>query len=274
MPTLVDKATNNEGGVSDRRMPPRSHTSTESSTEDDTPDDDLVPSPGHRALMSTLKHTDYAFERILSSGSYSNVWRATDSKTQQRVAVKCITTLPEYRQSVEAADSVSGCDDVEHDGPGVLTEAQALKQLHCHDNIVQLLATPSIKGVCETLVFEFAPGGDLYSALEAVRFDIEMHSQNFLIQVADALEFIHMEGIVHNDLKLENILVFGETAKISDFGLAGRGGDIRIGPALGTQAYAPPELLAVPAGEKYKLDYSGDVFSFGIMIHVVMFGKA
>lgn len=249
--------------LSPRQKPPMQRSATLTD-----PDDEAAielgenEEPGH----AMPAHPDYVFDQVLACESYSTVWKAVESESRREVAVKAISVVPPFRASA----SINSHDFLTKDE--ILSEADILTQLR-HDNIVKLLAAPVIKGCTEALVFEFASDGDLFSALQSPTFNVELHSQNFMIQLADALEYIHIEGIVHSDLKLENVLVFGDKVKICDFGLAGRSGEVRVGPALGTLAYQAPELIEVPKGSCYTLDFPADVYAFGIMLHVVIFGK-
>ena len=94
-----------------------------------------------------------------------------------------------------------------------------------------------------------------------------------MVDLANAVEFIHVEGFVHYDIKLENVLVLADlsSVKLCDFGLSGRAGEVRIGPAEGTPAYMPPELIAVGEGEMFVLNPRADVFALGVLFHAIVF---
>ena len=82
----------------------------------------------------------------------------------------------------------------------------------------------------------------------------------FLADLRDALYVIHSRGIVHRDIKLDNVLIFGERAKLGDFGFATfiEPGEI-LTEIRGTPGYVAPEILS---REPY--DQKVDVFSFGV----------
>jgi serine/threonine protein kinase len=99
------------------------------------------------------------------------------------------------------------------------------------------------------LVLEMLEGGDLYDYLMTFGFDIpENRARNLSAKLGSAMVFIHSYGIIHRDIKLENIMMSSKTDKAEpkfvDFGLAMMAGPGQKGnELLGTIAYAPPELL-------------------------------
>ena len=114
---------------------------------------------------------------------------------------------------------------------------------------------------------EYAPGVltfpladcDLLSLLQAGPM-APAAAWRFLADLRDALVVIHARGIVHRDVKLENVFVFGERAKLGDFGYATfiEPGEI-LTETRGTPGYVAPEILS---REPY--DHKVDVFSFGV----------
>ncbi|CAK8985151.1 Calcium-dependent protein kinase 7 (Calmodulin-domain protein kinase CDPK isoform 7) [Durusdinium trenchii] len=148
-------------------------------------------------------------------------------------------------------------------------EVEILKRLPPHPNIVQLIDTFE-EGDWFLLVLELVGGGDLYTVLttrEPPRLQ-EREASFVLSQLAEGLSFLHSQGIIHRDMKLENVLVANErrerplvfyTVKITDFGLSKarfRAANARA-PALraigagfsearstvGTRPYTAPEVL-------------------------------
>ncbi|XP_022806599.1 U-box domain-containing protein 35-like [Stylophora pistillata] len=87
-------------------------------------------------------------------------------------------------------------------------------------------------------------------------------------QISDALEYIHRQGIVHRDLKLENILLSLENvAKVADVGVSKEAKAI-MGTMAGTPTYLAPEVM-----KSCMYDYKADVYSFGIMLWEMWYGK-
>lgn len=90
-------------------------------------------------------------------------------------------------------------------------------------------------------------------------------------QVVEGLQYVHASGFVHGDLKPENVLLTGRHAKLCDFGLAGRAGQLRVGPAAGTTMYMSPELVAVRRGVEYRVSIADDIWSLAILLYTVIF---
>lgn len=76
---------------------------------------------------------------------------------------------------------------------------------------------------------------------------------------------------MHNDLKLENMLVAGDQIKLCDFGLAGRIGQRRRGVPHGTTPYMAPELIAAKEDDLTVLSPALDVWSFAIALYIITF---
>ncbi|MBI4211343.1 MAG: serine/threonine protein kinase, partial [Deltaproteobacteria bacterium] len=112
---------------------------------------------------------------------------------------------------------------------------------------------------------EYIDGSDLCSYLRG-RSLLEMIG--LFLQVLDALDFIHRHGLVHLDIKSENILVNkkGE-AKLLDFGIAMRPEDVDA--LIGSIPYLAPEVVF---GWKEKLDARADLFSFGVLMYRCLTG--
>ena len=121
------------------------------------------------------------------------------------------------------------------------------------------------------LILELLNGGDLFDYLEKRNFHIsEERARELFKQIANAVAYIHQFGIVHRDLKIENIIMSDNSEqsvpKLADFGM------VKIlGPAektqerLGTVAYAAPEVL-----RKKPYTKKVDVWSLGIILYMLL----
>jgi serine/threonine-protein kinase len=153
-------------------------------------------------------------------------------------------------------------------------EAQAVAAL-VHANIVQIHGVDCIDGV-HFLVQEYVPGQNLQQLL-AKRGTLSVAIVvNLMRQVAAALQKASDRGIVHRDVKPENILLSatGE-AKVADFGLAqiadprnGTGvGITQVGITMGTPLYMSPEQV-----EGHEIDHRSDLYSFGVTCYQMLVG--
>lgn len=142
-------------------------------------------------------------------------------------------------------------------------EFQALASLH-HPNIVTVLDYGFDTDDTPYLVMELFEGAHtICDAGQQQPLSIQIA---LLVQLLQALAYIHRRGIVHRDLKPGNVLVTHEQVKVLDFGLAvdrGKSSDV-----VGTLTYMPPEvLMGRPA------DASSDLYSFGMIACELFAGK-
>ncbi|KAI9352251.1 kinase-like domain-containing protein [Zopfochytrium polystomum] len=153
----------------------------------------------------------------------------------------------------------------------ILREISILKSLD-HPYIVRLLE------VVETdqyigMVMEYASGGELFEYILAHRYLKERDACRFFAQLLAGVSYIHSVGIVHRDLKLENLLLDSDrNVIITDFGFANRcrSGDVDIlmQTSCGSPCYAAPELVVSEgyAGE------AADIWSCGVILYAMLSG--
>nr|BAF79964.1 receptor-like kinase [Closterium ehrenbergii] len=146
-----------------------------------------------------------------------------------------------------------------------------------HPNVVRLLGYCMDKSEA-LLVYEFMQGGCLNRALnDSARGDLEFTWDNrmhVLVQVAEALEYMHARNFIHRDLKAANVLLTPEYgAKLTDFGM------VRVGPdgqlmsivstqIMGTMGYIDPSYM-----ETGQLGPKSDVYSFGVLMLEMLTGR-
>ena len=150
-------------------------------------------------------------------------------------------------------------------------EARAVAGLS-HPNIVGVHDWGAVDGVY-FMVMEFVRGQSLRDVLSAEGLLAPAQIADVLLQVLDALEHAHRKGIVHRDVKPENVLLTADgVAKVTDFGLARAYADARStqsGTISGTAQYlAPEQLLGEPA------DPRTDLYSVGIVAFELLTGSA
>ncbi len=183
----------------------------------------------------------------------SEVWLAEDERLGRQVAVKIIR------------------DTGEDLGGTIEREARLVARLQ-HPNIVSVFDAGQQDGD-HYLVAEYIEGSSLREILQARGRLTEAEAVRYGIQVARALAYAHSQGIVHCDVKPENIMISPQgIAKVMDFGVAdmvtrtvtaGEARDI-----LGTIAYLAPEVIqGAPA------DARSDVYSLGLTVYELVAGR-
>jgi TolB-like protein len=212
-------------------------------------------------MFDTLGHYN-VLDRI-GAGGMGEVYRARDTRLGRTVAIKvliaAIAADPDRRARF-------------------LQDARAAAALS-HPNIAALYEIGEDQGQL-FLVFEYVPGETLKNAIAGRPLN-PRRAVDLAVQIADALADAHAEGIVHRDIKSDNIIVTPKgNAKILDFGLATwtSGGAERdqaatmpataAGATLGTVAYLSPEQAL---GEQ--VDHRTDIFSVGIVLFEMLTGR-
>lgn len=186
----------------------------------------------------------------LGDGGQAVVYWARDLDHQREVAVK-----------VFKLDADRGLFDRERKATGLLSS---------HDHVVQLHRSGETPEGSLYLVMEYADGGTLSDG----RFSWD-EGVGYLIEITTAVSAAHAQGVIHRDIKPQNVLLFsissgsGHRAKIADFGIAAVPGTTTTTSLRGTTAYAPPELLLL--GQK--TDERGDIYSLGATTYFVLTGE-
>jgi serine/threonine protein kinase len=199
-------------------------------------------------MTQTIK--GYLVIEKIKEGSVGPVWRVTDSK-HQVYALKQMSEM-------NAADP----EKVRQ----FQKEAMLTKKL-AHPNIIKVLDLLDTRP--PSFVMEYFDSENLKYALWNASDRILMHEFRILRQVADALAFVHEQGVVHKDVKPENVLVNAKAeARLIDFSLAQTRMDRMLQfskRSSGTPLYMPPEQIR---GEK--CDLRADVYSFGVMTYELL----
>ena len=158
-------------------------------------------------------------------------------------------------------------------------EARAASRMQ-HRNIVYISDFGSLKDGRLYLVMEYIPGDELATVIAGEGQLPPERAARILLQVADALDYAHDKGVVHRDLKSENIILTTErhrsdVVKILDFGLAkilyGAGNLDTItfkGQIFGTPEYIPPEQIV---GDE--VDQRADIYAMGVLAFELVTGR-
>src|SRR5436305_488561 len=198
--------------------------------------------------MQTIGTDRYELEAEIAAGAIGTVWRARDARTGELVAVKLLR--PEVAEQPVLVEAF-------------LNEARILLELN-HPCVVRGRELIRL-GDRYALVLDLVNGQDLRRRLRgggplppAVAVDV-------VAQVADALAYLHGNGIVHGDVKPGNILVpvDGSAVRLTDFGVARRISDSDQSRAThATPEYVAPEVIAGTPPRP-----STDVYALGIVLY-------
>ncbi|HSQ29636.1 MAG TPA: protein kinase [Gemmatimonadaceae bacterium] len=213
-------------------------------------------------LREELQHTlgsTYTLERELQRGGMARVFVATDTRLRRRVVVKVLA--PELAADVNSER--------------FQREIQLAASLQ-HANIVPVLSAGDMDGV-PYYAMPYVEGESLRAALNKGGLSIT-ETVSILRDVARALGYAHARGIVHRDIKPDNVLLSHGAAVVTDFGVAkalsvarATGGESTLtqaGMAIGTPAYMAPEQAV---GDP-NIDQRADIYAFGCMAYELLSG--
>ena len=203
-------------------------------------------------IGSTILH--YKILEKLGEGGMGVVYKAEDTKLKREVAIKF---LPHHISSNE------------EERKRFEIEAQAAASLN-HPNI------STIHSIEESdsevfIVMEYIDGIELKDKIKSGPIPTK-EAINIATQIAEGLEAAHIKGIVHRDIKSQNIMITNDgKVKVMDFGLAKMKGKTQLtkaGSTLGTLEYMAPEQAK---GEE--VDHQSDIWSFGVVLYEMLTGQ-
>jgi serine/threonine protein kinase len=201
----------------------------------------------------------YVIEALLGQGGMSAVYKATDPNLKRVVAIKMI-----HPHLATDSKFISRFEE----------EAAAVAKLR-HPNIVQVFDFNTDEGVYY-MVLEFIPGETLQDRLRRLnkagrQLSIE-EAIKFTINICDAMNYAHNQGMIHRDIKPANIMldIHGQ-AILMDFGIVkivGEASHTATGAVVGTARYLSPELIRseVPTSRS-------DIYSMGITLYEMLSGE-
>ena len=237
-------------------------------------------------LQQTLGPS-YTVERELTGGGMSRVFVALDSSLGRRVVVKVLSpdlaasvSVDRFKREILLAATLQHPHIV-----GVITAGEIVAAYDASGTRMPYFTMPFVEG--ESLRTRIERDGRLQVG----------RAVSILKDVARALSYAHEHGVVHRDIKPDNVLLAGTSATVTDFGIAKAllgsvaatdpGADSRQGPAgapttatsrsaltqlgttLGTPAYMAPEQAAADPAT----DHRADIYSFGIMAYEMLVGQ-
>src|SRR3954447_6606707 len=213
-----------------------------------------------RAHVERALAAHYELDCEIGRGGMGIVYRAKDKRLKRQVAIKLLPPELAFRSDIKSR---------------FLREAETAAQLS-HPNIVPIYTVDEQ----EQLVFfvmAYINGDNLAKRLHERGVLTTDETRRVLREVADALAYAHDRGVVHRDIKPDNILLDAASGRpmVTDFGIAramDATGDSRLtatGMAIGTPAYMSPEQAA---GDR-AIDGRSDLYSLGILGYQMLSGE-
>jgi eukaryotic-like serine/threonine-protein kinase len=211
-------------------------------------------------VQASLGET-YRLERELGGGGMSRVFVAQDTRLGRQIVVKVLS--PDLAAGVNS----------ERFHREILVAAQLQ-----HPHIVPVLAAGETDGL-PYFTMPYVAGESLRRRLEGGQPLPLVDAVAVLRDVARALAYAHEHGVVHRDIKPDNVLIAGGAAAVTDFGIAkalsssrtfhGDESLTRVGNSLGTPAYMAPEQVAADPNADHRID----IYSFGAMAYELLTGS-
>ncbi len=200
----------------------------------------------------------YTVERELGAGGMATVYLAEDIKHHRKVAIKVL------REDLAASMGAAR----------FLREIEIAAQLQ-HPNILPLLDSGDADGLLY-YVMPYVAGQSLRERIDK-EGELPVHEAARLIgEVVDALVEAHAHGVVHRDIKPDNVMLSGRHALVADFGVAkaiseatGRNTVTTLGVAVGTPAYMSPEQAAADP----HIDHRSDIYAVGALAYELLTGR-
>jgi hypothetical protein len=213
-----------------------------------------VGSPGaHVDADGVERFGEYRLLGQLGRGGMASVYRA------ERRGETCAIKRP-LRAFLEEPDFLER----------FLREAEIGRTLH-HPNIVRILERGEVEGV-PFFTMELVPGETLQARLQREGAMEPAAAARIVVQVAEALDYAHLKGVVHRDLKPSNVMVLPDgTAKVMDYGIARARrfeGLTVTGSFLGSPEYVAPEAI-----EGGPTDARSDLYSLGVVFYEALTGR-
>jgi serine/threonine-protein kinase len=213
-----------------------------------------------RAHIERVLTAHYELDTEIGRGGMGVVYRARDRRLKRHVAIKVLPPELAFQSAIKTR---------------FLREAETAAQLS-HPNIVPIYTVDELEGLV-FFVMAYVSGDNLAKRLHDSGVLPVDEVRRISREVADALAYAHERGVVHRDIKPDNILLDAATGRtmVTDFGIAraASGGDAgrltATGMAIGTPAYMSPEQAA---GDR-EIDGRSDLYSLGIVAYQMLVGE-
>lgn len=201
---------------------------------------------------------EYDIEKTIAEGCFAKVYLTTHRPTNSTIVLKAVhAELMTFKE--------------------FLKEYHYTYQLSHHPNIIKCYQVAFQTADYYLFAMEHAPFGDLSAYVVSPAGLPETFCKAIATQISSALGFMHFKGLVHRDVKLENVLVFApdfSRVKLCDFGATTREGTLINKIRHTWTTFLPPEILEVVKNERFICKTAADSWQFGVLLFHCLTGSA
>ena len=210
----------------------------------------------YEQYVGTVLENRYRLTELVGKGGMAVVFKATDLTMNRTVAVKI---LNEENNDDEIAVK------------RFYTESKAIAMLS-HPNIVAIFDVSPMNSVQNFIVMEYIDGITLKDYLDRKKILDWTEACHYTVQILSALQHAHSKGVIHRDIKPQNIMLLADgSIKVTDFGIAKISDTPSVtaaDKAIGTVNYISPEQAS-----GRPVDFHSDIYSVGVMLYEMVTGK-